>query len=272
MHARQLHDITAWFARFVAGFRGANADEQRNYDLKIDHTYRVLAMMERLTASLGLAAAERSLAAAIALCHDVGRFPQYRDYGTFNDATSTNHATLAVQTLTAEGAVDRLAPEERRLLLQSVALHNVFELPDDLSAAARRFARLIRDADKLDIWRVLIEYCTAPPAERASAVIWELPDTGACSPPALAEVTAGRMLNRSLMATADDFKLLQLSWVFDLNFAESFRILEEQGYIATLAALLPEQPGCREAAAVVREFVAERAARDDSGFDPLPAP
>ncbi len=257
----QLNAIAAWFDRFVATFQAKSPDGQRNYDLKIDHTFRVRAIIERLAEALELPPAERRLAAAIAICHDVGRFPQYRDYATFNDATSTNHAGLAVRTLKGEGGLAGLDPEQSRLLLQAVALHNVFVLPENLPPAVRRFARLIRDADKLDIWRVLIEYCTAGAEERSSAVIWELPDTGACSQQALAEVTAGRMLSRSLLATVDDFKLLQLSWVFDLNFAESFRILSGLGYIETLAALLPGQPGCAEAATTVRTYMISRMER-----------
>lgn len=255
MKEHQLRKIAAWFDRFVATFRGESASEQRNYDLKVDHTHRVRAIMERLVASLKLVPEDRSLAAAIAICHDVGRFPQYRHYGTFNDATSTNHAALAVQTLKGEGILDQLEDERRSVLLQAVALHNVFILPENLDPVVRRFALLIRDADKLDIWRVLIEYCSAGAEERASAVIWELPDTGACSNTALDEVVAGRVLDRSLLATADDFKLLQLSWAFDLNFDESFKMMAERGYIENLANLLPRQPGCQEAVAVVRDFV-----------------
>ena len=261
MNNHQLNEIAAWFDRFVATFKAETPDLQRNYDLKTDHTVRVRAIMERLAVSLDLLPEDRMLAAAIAICHDVGRFPQYRKYGTFNDATSTNHAGLAVRTLKSEGILDGLAAEQRSLLLQAVALHNVFILPENLDPVVRRFALLIRDADKLDIWRVLIEYFTSETEGRAAAVIWELPDTGACSARALDEVAAGRMLNRSLLATADDFKLLQLSWAFDLNFEESFTILAERGYIETLAALLPCQPGCSEAVAAVREFIQSRLER-----------
>lgn len=253
-----LNKIASWFTGFVATFRGESSAEQRNYDLKIVHTHQVCANMARLTASLDLASEERTLAAAIAICHDVGRFPQYRRYGTFNDAASTNHATLAIQTLKAEGILDSLEVEERSLLLQAVALHNVFTLSADLDPVVRRFVMLIRDADKLDIWRVLIECCTAGPEERASAVFLELPDTGLCSPRALAEVVAGRMPNRELLATVDDLKLLQLSWAYDLNFAESFKIMAERGYLETLASLLPHQPGCLEAVDAVRAFVKAR--------------
>lgn len=255
MTEEQVAEIASWFDRFVATFSGSTPAQQRNYDLKIEHTARVRAIMERLTKSLDLPPEERALAEAIALCHDVGRFPQYHRYGTFNDATSTNHAALSVRTLKEEGILDLLYPGDREMLLHAVALHNVFRLPDSLSPTVSRFALLIRDADKLDIWRVMIEFCAAPPEARASAVTWELPDTGTCSPCALKEVAAGRMLNRSLLATADDFKLLQLSWVYDLNFAESLAIMNERGYVDTLAALLPRHDGCHEAVSAVRDYV-----------------
>jgi len=255
MNEHQLHEIETWFDGFVAAFNADISGEQRNYDLKVEHTARVRGVMERLAVSLGLAPEEQTLASAIAICHDVGRFPQYRDYRTFNDASSVNHASLAVHTLKSEGILRILDDADRTVLLQAVALHNVFLLPENLDPRARRFSLLIRDADKLDIWRVMIEFFSTAPADRASAVIWELPDTGACSVRALDEVIAGRMLNRSLLATADDFKLLQLSWVFDLNFYDSFVILTERGYIESLAGLLPCQAGCSEAIAVVNNHV-----------------
>lgn len=254
----QFNTISAWFTGFVATFRGESPAEQRNYELKIVHTHQVRANIERLTTALDLASEERMLAAALAICHDVGRFPQYRRYGTFNDAASTNHATLAIQTLKAEGILDALAAEERRVLLSAVALHNLFTLPADLDPVVRRFSMLIRDADKLDIWRVVIEQCRAATEARASAVFLELPETGLCSSRVVVEVAAGRMPNRELLATVDDLKLLQLSWAYDLNFAESFRIMVERGYLESLADLLPNQAGCRAAVDVVRSFVLAR--------------
>lgn len=260
MTKQQLNEISNWFDSFVATFRGKTSAEQRNYELKIVHTRQVRALSERLAASLDFTPEERALAAAIAICHDVGRFPQYQRYGTFNDAASTNHATLALQTLKTEGILYPLVEEEQSILLAAVALHNIFTLPQQLDPLVRLFAMLIRDADKLDIWRVMIENCIAAPEDRASAVFLELPETGFCSQRALQEVAAGRMPNRELLATVDDIKLLQLSWAYDLNFVESFRIMTERGYLETLANLLPEQPGCDEAVGAVRAFVRARLA------------
>lgn len=258
MLTEHLPDISAWFDRFVASFSTGSAEQQRNYDLKREHTELVRALIERLADSLQLPADQRALASIIAICHDVGRFPQYRNYGTFNDLTSVNHASLAVQTLKSEGVLDALDEASRKVIFKAVALHNVFILPDSLDPYTRLFAMLIRDADKLDIWRVLIEYCSAAPEERASAVVWELPDTGLCSEAAIQEVINGRMINRSILTTVDDFKLLQLSWAYDLHFRDSFTQLSERGYVETLAGLLPDQSGCRQAVTAVREHIRSR--------------
>lgn len=252
MTAEQLEAISDWFASFVAIFWAETLEEQRNYSLKIAHTWRVREIIERLAEELALPPPERHLAAALALCHDVGRFPQYRDYGTFNDAVSTDHAALSVQTMKAEGVLENLTAEDRGVLLQGVALHNAFTLPAGLDPAVERYARLLRDADKLDIWSVLIDYCDSAPETRATAVAWGLPETGACSAEALSEILAGRTIERSFIKCVDDFKLLQLSWVYDLNFPVSREILAERGYIEALIALLPDQPECREVAAQIR--------------------
>jgi len=75
LNAYKLDQVVIWFNQFVSSFATSSPDEQRNYDLKIEHTSRVLAIIERLAAPLNLSAYERSLASIIAICHDVGRFP-----------------------------------------------------------------------------------------------------------------------------------------------------------------------------------------------------
>lgn len=255
MHIKQLDDIADWFDSFAASFHSEDLDAKRNYDLKILHTEKVRANIELLADSLNLSTSQRALASVIAICHDVGRFPQYKKYATFNDATSVNHAALSVQTLINEGILDALDDVSTGIIIKAISLHNAFLLPDDNNQESRLFTRLIRDADKLDIWRVLIEYCTLPEQNRASAVVWELPDTGYCSEQALNEVVNGRMINRNILATADDFKLLQISWAYDLNFQESYFQLKANKYIETLSGFLPDQQGCSEAVAAVKEFI-----------------
>lgn len=255
MTSRQYDAIERWFDSFVSRYLSDDRESRRNYDLKVDHTRRVVSIMDRLTGSTGMERGEALLFRTVALCHDVGRFPQYKRFKTFNDLTSCNHAALAVSTLRREGALSILSPEEESLVLQGVALHNRFHLPPTLPPLVGTVARYIRDADKLDIWRVMIGYFSSPPGERASAVVWELPDTGRCTPEVIDEIVASRVVNRSLLRTADDFKLLQLSWVYDLSLPESYRLLAEFGYIDRLEGILSHDPAASCAVGAVRRFL-----------------
>jgi hypothetical protein len=45
---------------------------------------------------------------AVALLHDVGRFPQYRRWRTFRDSESDNHARLSLEVIRHEAVLEHL--------------------------------------------------------------------------------------------------------------------------------------------------------------------
>ena len=53
--------------------------------LKIEHTYRVSMLCEEIGVSLGLCEEDLSLAWLLGMLHDIGRFEQLKNYGTFID-------------------------------------------------------------------------------------------------------------------------------------------------------------------------------------------
>lgn len=67
--------------------------------LKIDHTYRVAGLCDRIARSIGLSESDIDLAWLTGMLHDVGRFEQLRQFGTFSDAESIDHAHFAVEIL-----------------------------------------------------------------------------------------------------------------------------------------------------------------------------
>ncbi|PQP32681.1 HD family phosphohydrolase, partial [Desulfobacteraceae bacterium SEEP-SAG10] len=66
-----------------------------------------------------------------------------------------------------------------------------------------------------------------------------LPDDPACSPQILASIREGRLVLMQNLKTLNDFKLLQISWVFDLNFVTSFQAVKTRAYIEQIEATLP---------------------------------
>ncbi|HET7318046.1 MAG TPA: HD domain-containing protein [Nitrospirota bacterium] len=258
MNQENLIALKDWFAGYAASFSTPAAEEQRNIAIKRDHTYEVCGNALRIARDLGLSEGEALLAEAVALLHDVGRFSQYRQYRTFDDSVSVNHAALGVKVLLETKALEGLPQHDRDLIVRAITLHNVFSLPEGLDETTLLFARLIRDADKLDVMRVVLEFFGQKEESRADAVGLGLPDEPGYSPVVVASLARREMAKKSDLTTLNDFKLLQLAWLYDLNFASSLRMVLERGYIDRLAGLLPDTDEIRRAVAVVRAAVDER--------------
>lgn len=258
MDARIAGTFQEWFDGFVRGFQDGNADDRRNYGLKDRHTRLVRANALQIAGELGLDGDDRALAGAIALFHDVGRFPQYRDYRTFRDSESVNHAALGSSVLIEQGVLAALSRAEQDLIVRAVALHNVFTLPDGLEERLLLHTRIVRDADKLDIWRVFIEILALSDEERPSAAGLGLPDSPEVSPQVLASLEQRAMVRLTQLRCLNDFRLLQLAWIYDLNFLPSLRMVRERDIISALSSALPDSDGVRRAVDAVRHFVEAR--------------
>jgi hypothetical protein len=250
MNKSQLDDLVAWFDSYVEPFLATDEEGVKNIQLKIEHTRKVCEAMALLSDGEGLSENESLIASAVALLHDVGRFPQYRRWRTFLDSDSDNHARLAIDVIREENILAGIDQPEQLLIEEAVRFHNMLAPPATVQSPTRKYINLIRDADKLDIWRVFVELQDQPPDERPSAVtlgLDELP--GSVSDACISALNSGSIVRLDTISCFNDFKLLQISWVYDLTYGTSRRILRERGYIQALAATLPEQTDIREAVA-----------------------
>lgn len=255
MKHSQLEALQHWFDSYVTTYSDIPEPGQQNIQLKIEHTRMVCHVMNRLTEGEKMSDDECMLAAAVALLHDVGRFPQYRRWGTFRDSASDNHARLAIEVIREHDVLAVLNSAERLLVEEAVRFHNLLALPKRYKSPTDRFIRFIRDADKLDIWRVFVEHFAKPVEERASAVTLGFPELPGVSIPCLEQLLAGEVVRLDTVTSINDFKLLLLSWVFDLNFTSSYRLLHNDGYCDSLALLLPDESQVQRALMFVSRHI-----------------
>lgn len=250
MNRDQLDKLFQWFDKYVEPFLVTDAEGCKNIQLKIEHTHKVCEAMSLLCAGENLSSNESHIASAIALLHDVGRFPQYQRWRTFLDRDSDNHARLAIDVIKEENLLADLEPSERIFIEEAVRFHNMLEPPSKIKSSTRKYINLIRDADKLDIWRVFVEWQAMKPEERASAATLGLPDLPESASNACIEaLDSASIVQLDTISCINDFKLLQISWVYDLTFKTSRKMLLESGYIDALAATLPNQANIKRAVA-----------------------
>jgi len=235
--------LLEWFKIYVSGFHTEIPEVEHAIRLKEAHTYRVCGNISLLSKKLDLSDDDILLAKTMALFHDLGRFKQFQRYKTFNDRASENHAKLAVAELDAHAVLSVCRQPEIELIISAIASHNAAALPEGAGARILFFARLLRDADKLDIWKVVCDYYRQrreqPDRAQNKTIELDLPDLPTCSPAVVAALQAGRYAHTEDLKTLNDFKLLQISWVYDLNFQPSFRVLRKRGYIEQIVATLP---------------------------------
>ena len=91
-----------------------------------------------------------------------------------------------------------------------------------------------------------------------STIVWGLPDNQACSPKIVNALSLKKMADTRDMATLNDFKLLQISWVFDVNFIPTFRAVHKRKYVEKIAAYLPQTREVQQLVAMVQAYLKEQ--------------
>jgi len=200
----------------------------------------------------------------MALFHDIGRFEQYARYGTFNDSISENHAGLGLRELAKHEVLSKCSHREQSLITKAIGYHNARNLPRVEDEGVLSFAQLLRDADKLDIWRVFIDYYKGRYKQNSETIVWGLPNNRACSPKIINALRSQRMADTADMATLNDYKLLQISWLFDVNFAPTLREVRRRQYVEEIAATLPKTSEVPQIVEIVLAYLHKKQASPET--------
>lgn len=129
--------VISQFKGYVQGF--AAVDE--GVTLKLAHSLRVSAWCERLARALHLSQEDVDLAWLIGVLHDIGRFEQLREYHTFIDYQSMDHAKYGAWYLFQDGHIRDFWQNDHQdaVIEAAISQHNVYRLADDLSPRQRLF-------------------------------------------------------------------------------------------------------------------------------------
>ena len=132
--------------------------EDKQVKLKIEHIERVSQLAKQMAEKLKLSEEDIALAELIGLLHDIGRFEQIRIYHTFIDKKSINHGELGAKVLFEEGLIRKFIETDEfdEIIRLSIINHNRDDIEEDLTERQLLHAKLIRDADRTDIFYILI--------------------------------------------------------------------------------------------------------------------
>lgn len=230
----------SWFKKYVGSFNNLTNSQLNNFEIKKDHSLRVANISLFLAEKLDLSEDQSHIAYINGLLHDLGRFKQLAEYDTFSDSKSVDHAELAVRILEEEAFFDKMYQDYKQVILTAIQNHNKYKIGDGLTEEELLFAKLLRDADKLDIYKVLTDYYTNRKSSPNHTLSWDLPKGTVISAAVAKEVLAGKLVSKKNVTSEMDVKIMQMSWVYDFNFRSSIELLLKNRFLENIYNTLPK--------------------------------
>jgi putative nucleotidyltransferase with HDIG domain len=231
---------TEWLNNYCASFKNLNEQQQLNFEIKREHSLRVARLALLISTKLQWDEEKRKTAYLAGILHDIGRFRQLEQYNTFDDKNSVDHAELGLQVLNENNPFEALNFDNKEPLLKAILNHNKFKMENGMSEEEMLFSKLLRDADKLDILKVLTDHYTNKNGKPNHTLTWNLPRGNSVSKEVAGDLLAGRLVAKENLVSEIDVKVMQLSWVYDLNFRQSFEILMNSRYLEIIYNSLPK--------------------------------
>ncbi len=206
--------------------------------LKKDHSRRVATEARDMSTELDWSLHDRKLAWVAGQLHDIGRFPQFARFGTFSDGSSVDHGELGASVIQRENWFEQWPLEDYDTVLTAVRYHNRREIPTSVRRRALAMLRLVRDADKIDILRIVLSAVERDGFRDLPTMLPHIRLDGPISPQILKEVAQQRCASIRHVKSLADFLLMQLSWVHDLNYPPAFRRFRERGILKRILAAI----------------------------------
>ena len=204
--------------------------EEENISRKYYHTYRVMDLCKQIAQKLNLNEEEINLSAIIGLLHDIARFEQYTRYKTYSDLDSIDHGDFGVEILEDENFIRKFVEETKydNIIKKAIKNHNKYKIEDGLTEEELLYSKIIRDADKLDIFYVILEIFSKNTKRKQEI------ENGEISDRVMEQIKQEKLVLKQPNETPMNDYLVGLSFIFDFYFGYSYEVIEKENYINKL--------------------------------------
>lgn len=202
-------------------------------NLKVVHTYGVVEASEYLANELGLDEENTNLAKLIALLHDIGRFEQAKmskDVYDNADSTFFDHAEYGVKILFEDNLIRNFVEENTydNIIYKSILNHNKLKISEGLNDSELLHAKIVRDADKIDNFRVKLT--------ESFKVLLGTSDTEIIFNDIISEKVYETFMSKNLINVSDAKTYLDrwatyIAFIFDMNFDASLKKLNSEDMV-----------------------------------------
>lgn len=190
-----------------------------------------------------------------------GHFGSLSDYLMAGDGTGDDETEGGMEGCADDNKVDTALDEKldgkgkvesdewRHIIKLAISVHSALRIPDDISEREAMFCNILRDADKVDIFRVNVE---TPLTDIINTTEEEI-RTSCVTADVMPAILEHHVVPRDRKFTAADHIVSHCCLAFELVYKKSREIAVEQGYLKTLTEYVSENPETNQVMDKLRE-------------------
>lgn len=203
-------------------------EKDEKVKLKVVHTYGVVNASTFLAEKLNLNEEDTNLAKLIGLLHDIGRFEQTKmsdDVYDTADSMFFDHAVYGTKILFEDNLIRNFIKEDAydNIIYKAILNHNKLNIEEGLKEKELLHSKIIRDADKIDNFRVKLT--------ESFKVLLGTEDTKIIFNEKISDKVYKTFMNQNLISIPDAKTCLDrwatyIAFIFDMNFDASLSYLQ----------------------------------------------
>lgn len=235
-------NIEEEFKKYVSKFDLNDDSISRKYY----HSLRVMNKARKIAESIELSEEYINIATIVGLLHDYGRFEQWKRYHTFADGKSIDHGDLGVEILFDEKEIEKydIKKENYRIIYNAIKYHNKLEIPVDLTKEEKIICKIIRDADKLDIYELLLD-----------GKIVFIDDNNPINLEVEKQFFENSSINKKIVKNESNRILLRLAMMYDINFKWSIEYIKNNNIIDRMLEMIEDKKKYEKYFAYMKKYL-----------------
>lgn len=213
-----------FFKKFLSKYENQN---QPGFLLKVIHSKQVSYYAKKLAKKLNLSYEDIKLAELIGLLHDIGRFEEINFFKQF-DSVRFDHASYGVKMLFQKSLIRNFIVDDSydEIIKTAILNHSRIDIPKNLDKRILIHTKILRDSDKLDNFRV--KRCEEIPLIFPGLVRKrEDIENSLLSNEVYESVKNQKCVDIKDRKTPLDYWVCVLAFVFDLNFKQSYEMIQK---------------------------------------------
>ena len=235
-------NIEEEFKKYVSKFDLNDDSISRKYY----HSLRVMNKARKIAESIELSEEYINIATVVGLLHDYGRFEQWKRYHTFADGKSIDHGDLGVEILFDEKEIEKydIKKENYRIIYNAIKYHNKLEISEDLTKEEKIICKIIRDADKLDIYELLLD-----------GKIVFIDDNNPINSEVEKQFFENNSINKKIVKNESNRILLRLAMMYDINFKWSIEYIKNNNIIDRMLEMIKNKKKYEKYFAYMKKYL-----------------